>query len=111
MGHRGMYTTFEKLKEKYWWSSMCKDVLNFVSTCESWQVHSNIRHCDELQLTYPLTIHFKWMVDLVSMLMGVGHMKYLVLAREDLTNQVKGRALSNKLTTTICKFLREEVVY
>ena len=39
----------------------------------------NIRHRDKLRLTYPLTIHFKWMVDLVSMPMGVGQMKYLVL--------------------------------
>ena len=36
--------------------------------------------------TYPPTIHFKWMVDLVTMPMGVGQMWYLVLACEDLTN-------------------------
>ena len=44
------------------------------------------------------------MVDLVSMPMGVGQMKYLVLAREDLTNQVEGRALTNKTTAVVCKF-------
>ena len=37
-------------------------------------------------------------------------MKYLVLAREDLTNQVEGRALTNKVTTTVCKFLLKDVV-
>ena len=50
------------------------------------------------------------MVDLVSMPMGVGQMKYLVLAREDLTNQVEGRALINKTTSAVCKFLLEEVI-
>ena len=65
-------------------------------------------HRDELRPTYPPTIHFKWMVDLVSMPMGVGQMKYLVLAREDLTNQVEGRALTNKTTTAVCKFLLED---
>ena len=109
-GHRGTWATFEKLKEKYWWPSMYKDVLHFVSTCESCQVHSSVRHRDGLRPTYPLTIHFKWMVDLVSMPMGVGQMKYLVLAREDLTNQVEGRALANKTTAAVCKFLLEEVV-
>ena len=89
---------------------MYKDVLHFVSTCESYQVHSNVRHRDGLRPTYPLTIHFKWMVDLVSMPMGVGHMKYLVLAREDLTNQVEGRALTNKTRTSVCKFLPEDVI-
>ena len=103
-GHRGTWATFEKLNEKYWWPSMYKNLLHFVCTCESCQVHSNIRHRDELQPTYPLTIHFKWMVDLVSMPMGVGQMKYLVLAREDLTNQVEGRALTNKTTAACANF-------
>ena len=31
-------------------------------------------------------------------------------AREDLTNQVEGRALPNKTTTVVCRFLIEEVV-
>ena len=73
-------------------------------------MHSIVRHRYELHPTYPLTIHFKWMVDLVTMSMGVGQMRYLVLAREDLTNQVEGRALSNKTTTVVCWFLIEEVV-
>jgi hypothetical protein len=38
-------------------------------------------------------------------------MRYLVLAREDLTNQVEGRALQNKTTAAVCRFLVEEVVY
>ena len=50
------------------------------------------------------------MVDLVSMPMGVGQMKYLVLAREDFTNQVEGRALTNKTMSAVCKFLLEEVI-
>ena len=49
------------------------------------------------------------MVDLVSMPMGMGQMKYLVLAREDLTNQVKGRALVDKTMAAVCKLLLEDV--
>ena len=37
-------------------------------------------------------------------------MRYLVLAREDLTNQVEGRALRTKETSSICKFLLEDVI-
>jgi hypothetical protein len=50
------------------------------------------------------------MVDLVTMPPGVGKMRYLVLAREDLTNQVEGRALQSKTTAAVCRFLIEEVV-
>ena len=50
------------------------------------------------------------MVDLVTMLMGVGQMRYLVLALEDLTSQVEGRAFLTKMTAVVCQFLIEEVV-
>ena len=37
-------------------------------------------------------------------------MRYLVLVREDLTNQVEGRALQNKMTAAVCRFLIEDVI-
>ena len=37
-------------------------------------------------------------------------MPYLVLAREDLTNQVEGRALQNKTTAAVCRFLIKDVI-
>ena len=97
---------FEKIKEKHWWLGMYKGV----STCESCEMHLVVRHRDELHPTYPPAIHLKWMVDLVTMPMGVGKIGYLVLAREDLTNQVEGRALTNKTTAVVCKFLIENVI-
>ena len=33
-----------------------------------------------------------------------------MLAQEDLTNQVEGRALMKKMTVAVCRFLIEEVV-
>jgi hypothetical protein len=36
-------------------------------------------------------------------------MKYLVLARDDLTNQVEGRALRSK-TSMVCRFLLEDII-
>ena len=33
-----------------------------------------------------------------------------MLAREDLTNQVEGRALTNKTTKAVCRFLIEDVI-
>ena len=89
---------------------MYKDMHHFVSTCESYQMHLVVRHRYELHSTYPLGIHFKWMVDLVLMPMGVGQIRYFVLAREDRTNKVRGWALTNKKIATICRFLIEDVI-
>ena len=41
---------------------------------------------------------------------GSGLEKYLVLTREDLTNQVEGRALRNKTIVVVCKFFLEDVI-
>jgi hypothetical protein len=42
--------------------------------------------------------------------LGVGQVKYVVLAQEDLTNQVEGRALRGKSTKTVCRFLLKDVI-
>ena len=55
-------------------------------------------------------MHYKWMVDLVTMPLGEGQMRYLVLAREDLINQVEGRPLRQKTTKVVCKVLLEDVI-
>ena len=78
-------------------------------TC-TFQIYSNIKYRDELHPTYLQGVHYKWMVDIVVMPMGVGKKKSLVLAREDLTNQVEGRALRSKTTSTICQFILEDIV-
>ena len=109
-GHRGIWATFSKVKERYWWKGMYKDVVDFVGSCEICQVYSNIRHRDGLHPTYPLAIHYKWVVDLVAMPMGLGQKKYLALAREDMSNQVEGRALRTKTTEEVCRFLLEDVI-
>ena len=69
---------------------MYKDVVEITESCEKCQVYSGVQHRDEFHLTFSLTINFKWMVDIVTMPTGIGQKKYLVLAREDLTNQVEG---------------------
>ena len=109
-GHRGIYATFTKIKERYWWPNMHRDVVGFVETCQTCQMYSGIRHRDELHPTYPLSLHYKWVVDLVIMLVGLWKMRYLVLAWEDLSNQVEGRALKTKAIEGVCKFLLEDVI-
>ena len=75
-GHRGIRATFSKLKkEKYWWPYMYKDVMEFVGSCEVCQKYSTIRHRDGLNPTYSLAIHYKWMVDLVSISSGEAQMR------------------------------------
>ncbi|KAL3687181.1 hypothetical protein R1sor_013490 [Riccia sorocarpa] len=79
-GHRGVWATYMKLKERYWWRGLNQDVVNFVSSY------------------------------LVMMPPGMWGMKYLVLACEDLSNYVEGRALRSKTIEGICRFILEDIV-
>ena len=46
----------------------------------------------------------------MAMPMGASQKKFLVLAREDLTNQVEGRALRSKTTSAVCQFILEDII-
>ena len=98
VGHREVWATYTKTKERYWWKGLYKDVEGFVASCLTCQLQSKIRYRDELHLTYPPSIHFQWVIDLVIMPPGIWGMKYLVLAREELSNFVEERALKTKNT-------------
>jgi hypothetical protein len=80
-----------------------------VASCIQCQLQSKIRYRDELHPTYPLVIHFQWMIDLVVMPLGLWRMKYLILAREELSNFVEGRTLRTKSTEGICRFILEDI--
>ncbi|KAL3686530.1 hypothetical protein R1sor_009104 [Riccia sorocarpa] len=109
-GHRGVWATYMKLKERYWWRGLYQNVVNFVSSCLHCQFYSKIRHRDGLVPTFPPIMHFQWVVDLVMMPPGMWGMKYFVLAREDLSNYVEGRALRSKTPKGICRFILEDIV-
>jgi hypothetical protein len=89
---------------------MYKNINEFVESCEVCQKYSILRHRDGLHPTFPLAMHYKWAVDVVMMPQGIWQMKYLVLAREDLTDQVEGRAIRMKTTAMICKFILEDII-
>ncbi|KAL3687707.1 hypothetical protein R1sor_014016 [Riccia sorocarpa] len=108
-GHCGIWATYTKLKERYWWKGMYSDVDKFVGSCLHCQFYSKVRHRDGLVPTFPPSIHFRWVLDLVMMPSGLWGMKYLVLAREDLSNYVEGRALRTKSTENICRFILEDI--
>lgn len=80
------------------------NVADFVGSCKTYQIHSNISHQERLHPTYSFAIHFKWVVDLVVILEGLAQKKYILLAWEDLSNQVKSQALYRKTTKGVCWF-------
>jgi hypothetical protein len=80
-----------------------------VASCIEYQLQSKICYKDELHPTYPLAIYFQWVIDLVVMPLGLWGMKYLVLAREELSNFVEDRALRTKSIEGVCRFILKDI--
>ncbi|CAM6086034.1 unnamed protein product [Calypogeia fissa] len=89
---------------------MYVDVKAYVRSCKTCQYYSKIQFKDGLNPTSPLSLHFQWAVDVVHMPLGVRGAKYLVVAREDLSSYVEGRALSSNTTEALCRFILEDVI-
>jgi hypothetical protein len=58
VGHRGIWATYNKIKEWYWWKDLYKYVEDFVASCIECQLQSKVCYINELHPTYPLTMHF-----------------------------------------------------
>jgi hypothetical protein len=80
--HREIWAIYHKIKKQHWWKGLNKDVEDFVASYIQCQLQSKVRYRDELHPTYPLVVHFQWVINLVTMLSGLWSMKYLVLARK-----------------------------
>ena len=80
-----------------------------MASCIDCQLQSKVRYRDELHSIYPLAIHFQWIIDLIAMPLGLWDMKYLILAREQLSNFVEGRALRTKSSEGVCRFILEDI--
>lgn len=108
-GHFGTERTYLKIRDRYAWPRMGRDVIKYVTTCEICQRNSRVRYFDPVTNVLPSTIFDTWFVDLITMPLIDGF-RYVVLARESLSNYVEGRALRTKETAVIARFLLEDVI-
>jgi len=108
-GHRGIWATYCRVRRRYYWKRMFRDVQDFIEACRECQVYSKLGVRDPLTMDPPRGVNMTWNVDIIIMPLGRGGFRYLVVAREALTNWVEARALRTKVTKGVCKFLLEDV--
>ena len=109
-GHKGEANTYLKIKDRYWWPRMSIDVKRYVSTCEVCQFYSKQKNVDALTSSIPGGLHSRWVLDLVTMPRSSENYRYIVIAREDLSNYVEARALRTKTTSNVCSFILYEII-
>jgi hypothetical protein len=109
LGHRGVNAVFTMLAQRYWWKGMHADVRAKLQTCAECQFRSSKRMVDMLTNTYTFALWECVAMDIVYMPESNGK-RFLILAREYLSGWVEGRALPNNKSTTIAKFIYEDII-
>lgn len=109
IGHRGVNAVFSMMAHRYYWENMYREVKARIMTCKDCQLRATKRSVDMLTSTYSHALWETVAVDVVHMPMSRGY-RYLVLAREYLSGWVEGRALPNNQSSTVAKFLYEDII-
>jgi transposase InsO family protein len=89
---------------------MYLDVKQWVETCEVCQKRDGKRWDEPLKPTWVSGLWEKVGVDVVHMPLGKGGKRYLVLARDDLSGWIEGRALTSNSSQAVAKFIFEEII-
>ena len=108
--HKGREETYRRVANKYWWPKCFDYVSRYQKSCYACQKMDKRKEQEPLHPTSSAFIFQKVALDIVHMpVVGRGY-QYLVLARDDLTGWVEGRALKTKSSQGVAKFLWEDVI-
>jgi hypothetical protein len=109
LGHRGIFTTFINIKERFWWPMINTDVHWFVSTCHTCQTRQLVKVRIPPVVTDIPTLFRK--VHINCMLMPVLNRKrYIVHARCALTSWPEWRSLRQEIDRSLSTFIFEEIL-
>lgn len=113
IGHRGMAAVYHGVSQRYWWPSFHKTLTRVVKSCDFCQRRAR-DHPQPTELLHPTTdtshLFQKVALDIVHMGTGCGTYAYLLLARDDLSGWVEGRALRTKAADEVLDFFNDEIL-
>ena len=108
-GQCGRKGTYRKVADRYWWEEVWKDTCAYVKSCEECQLRAPRREEETLHPTWTSGVWEKVGVDVVYMPPNEGK-RYIVLARDDFSGWVEGRALGAATSEAVARFLWEDVI-
>ncbi|KAG2117387.1 uncharacterized protein F5147DRAFT_523168, partial [Suillus discolor] len=103
LGHQGVQATFETIYYQFYWPHLYTNVKHHVQSCHDCQVHSVKKMHIPITVSTPATIFVKIYMDIMKMPSAAGH-KNLVIARDDISCYIEGRALQSPSAKAMAKF-------
>jgi hypothetical protein len=109
-GHRGVHAVFQTLQARFQWPYLYQDVVAYVQSCHQCQIRSTKKLTVPLTVSEPATLFSKIYVDVMDMPRGIHGYKYIVAARDDLSQAAEGRALRENTAKNVAAFLWEDII-
>jgi len=106
--HRGEAATWETIRLRFFWPHLFLDVQHHVQSCHPCQIRSTMKMHIPITVSTPSTIFVKVYIDIMHMPPAQGY-KYIVLARDDLSQYVEGRPLKAPTAKALSKFFWEDL--
>jgi RNase H-like domain found in reverse transcriptase/Reverse transcriptase (RNA-dependent DNA polymerase)/Integrase zinc binding domain len=126
-GHIGINKTYDKLRARYWWPTMFKDISNYINSCDlcqrrksplkvRWPIRSILPTGDQPQSreeeeTVTFTPFSEVVVDVLGPLpMTARRKKFIVIFIDRLTRWPEAYATTNLRGNTIAQLLMNEII-
>src|SRR5581483_3992244 len=110
-GHFGIETTLNRIKEKYYWKNMKKDVENYIKSCEQCQKRNKGHGKAPI---YPIEVSkpFEtWGIDFVGPLKVTSRRnKYILVIMDYFTKWPEAKALKKATGKNVSEFLYKEII-
>ena len=110
-GHMGINTTYNKIKERYYWNQMYDDIKEYIKTCDTCQrfgkpERNEILHSIEVGQPFE-----RIGIDIVGPLPETtSKNKYIVVATEYLTKWPEAKALDKANAENVAEFIYEYII-
>ncbi|GBE81975.1 hypothetical protein SCP_0403510 [Sparassis crispa] len=109
LGHKGIFTVWTRLLERFWWPLLDQDVRWYVGTCHKCQVRQMMKVHIPPTVVLPSALFHKAHMDTMLMLRAGGY-RYIVQARCSLTSYPEWRMLQQENGRTLGAFIFEEIL-
>jgi hypothetical protein len=110
-GHLGIETTYNKIKDKYYWNQMYDDIKEYIRTCNTCQRFGKPERNEPLHSIEVIQPFERIGIDIVGPLPETRNKnKYMVVAIEYLTKWVEVRALDKATAENVANFVFEEII-
>ena len=110
-GHAGIYRTYTRVVEKYYWPKMSRDIEQYVKSCIECQRKKAPRP-GRFGMLEPLTIHhpfYRVGIDFLGPLPTSHGKRYIVVAIDYFTKWIETRATSTCSAQATAKFMIEQI--